>query len=135
MRFDVNLTFLRICQMLASLLFLAHLLGCFWFYVAALVGLDPEITTWVSSYDDGSALDASPSTQYLYAVYWALTTLTTVGYGDITPTNNPERLYSLLALLIGALVFATMLSSVSSLVAALDRQAAINEERMDEIKE
>jgi hypothetical protein len=41
--------------------------------------------------------------QYLYAVYWALTTLTTVGYGDITPTNDVERVYSLFALLIGAL--------------------------------
>jgi len=134
-RFDLNLTFLRICQMLLGLLFLAHLLGCFWFYVAASVGLSPEIVTWVSSYDDGSALDAPPSTQYLYAVYWALTTLTTVGYGDITPTNNPERLYSLLALLTGALVFGYMLSSISSLVAAIDRQAALNEEKMDEVKE
>ena len=46
--------------------------------MAAIVGIDPEITTWVSSYDDGSAIDAPPATQYLYAVYWALTTLTTV---------------------------------------------------------
>ena len=73
--------------------------------MAVLVGIDPEITTWVSTYDDGSALDADAGTQYLYSVYWALTTLTTVGYGDITPTNNLERLYSLFALLTGALVF------------------------------
>ena len=36
-----------------ALLFLAHILGCFWFYMAALVGIDPEIPTWVSSYDGG----------------------------------------------------------------------------------
>ena len=66
---------------------------------------------------------------------WALTTLTTVGYGDITPTNDLERLYSLFALLTGALVFGYMLSSIGSLVAAIDRQAALSEERMDEIKE
>ena len=77
-RFDLNLTFLRICQMVLQLIFLAHMLGCFWFYLAALVGIDHEITTWVSSYDDGSAVDADASTQYLYSVYWALTTLTTV---------------------------------------------------------
>jgi CRP-like cAMP-binding protein len=134
-KFDINLTFLRIVQMVLNMLFLAHMLGCFWFYTAAMVGIDPEITTWVQSYDDGSALDGPPSTQYLYSVYWALTTLTTVGYGDITPTNNAERKYSLFALLIGALVFGFMLSSIGSLVAAVDRQAALSEERMDEVKE
>ena len=194
-RFDLNLTFLRIVQMVCQLLFLAHLLGCFWFYMAALVGLDPEvgrrspaahtpwprrrapaahtncvppwvattrrvlpcvtaarpcsipvrvsshfpsplqIVTWVSSYDDGFGLDAPPNVQYLYSVYWALTTLTTVGYGDITPTNNLERSFSLFALLTGALVFGYMLSSIGSMVAAIDRQAALSEERLDEIKE
>ena len=134
-KFDLNLTFLRILTMVLNMLFLAHMLGCFWFYTAAMVGLDEDTVTWVSSYDDGSALFADASTQYLYSVYWALTTLTTVGYGDITPTNNAERLYSLGALLIGALVFGFMLSSIGALVAAVDRQAALSEERLDEVKE
>ena len=134
-KFDLNLTFLRIVQMVANMLFLAHMLGCFWFYMAAIVGLDADTVTWVSSYDDGSALDAPPTQQYLYSVYWALTTLTTVGYGDITPSNDTERLYSLFALLTGALVFGFMLSSIGSLVAAIDRQAALTENMMDEVKE
>ena len=37
-RFDVNLTFLRIGQMIANMVFLAHMLGCFWFYMAVIVG-------------------------------------------------------------------------------------------------
>ena len=121
--------------MIVSLLFLAHMLGCFWFYTATLVGLDPEIVTWVSSYNGGSALDATPDVQYLYALYWALTTLTTVGYGDIIPTNNAERTFCMVSFIVGALVFGYMLSSIASLVNAMDRQAAINEAKMDEVKE
>ena len=103
--------------------------------MAVIVGLDPDIVTWVSSYDDGSGLDADPLTQYLYSVYWALTTLTTVGYGDITPTNNVERVFSLFALLTGALIFGYMLSSIGSLVAAMDRQAVKVEVELDEVKD
>ena len=44
-------------------------------------------------------------------------------------------MYSLFALLTGALVFGYMLSSIGSLVAAIDRQAALSEEKMDEVKE
>ncbi len=33
---------------------------------------------------------------YLDALYWTGTTLTTVGYGDITPTTDLEKVYSLL---------------------------------------
>ena len=134
-KYELNLTFVRIFTMVINMVFLAHMLGCFWFYMASIVGIDPEITTWVSTYDGGSALYAEPIDQYLYSLYWALTTLTTVGYGDITPSNNLERKYTLFALLVGALVFGFMLSSIGSLVAALDRQSAISEERMDEIKE
>ena len=134
-RFDINLSFLRIGQMVLSLLYLAHLLGCFWFYVASLQGLDPDIVTWVSTYDDGSALYGPSSTQYLFSLYWALTTLTTVGYGDITPTNNAERYYALFALLVGAIVFGFMLSSIGELVHSVDKQAALAQDRMDEIKE
>ena len=77
-RFDLNLTFLRICQMVLQLIFLAHILGCFWFYIASLTGIDHDTVTWVSTYDDGSGIDAHPQKQYLYSLYWALTTLTTV---------------------------------------------------------
>ena len=134
-RFDLNLCFLRIMQMLLALIFLAHILACFWFYMATIVGIGPDIVTWVSTYKDGYLLEESPEAQYLASMYWALTTLTTVGYGDIVATNDVERSYAVFALLMGALVFGYMISSIASLVKALDRQGGLTEERMDEIKE
>ena len=74
--------------------------------------------------------EASLGQAYWSSLYWALTTLTTVGYGDITPTNNLERIYTLFALLLGALVFGFILSAIGSLVQAVDRQAALSEERL-----
>ena len=34
--------------------------------------------------------EASGSLAYLLALYWSVTTLTTVGYGDLLPTQQAE---------------------------------------------
>jgi hypothetical protein len=60
-----------------------------------------------------------------------MTTLTTVGYGDICPANDVERMYELGALLITALIFATLLSTISELVAKVDSQAALADEKIE----
>lgn len=58
-----------------------------------------------------------------------------VGYGDITPTTDLERKYTTAALLLGAFVFAYILGDISAVVATLDRQASLVEEKMDSVKE
>ena len=63
--------------------------------------------------ETGGITDPTAGQYYLWSLYWALTTLTTVGYGDITPASDAERVYSIFALLIGALIFGFMISQVS----------------------
>lgn len=134
-KFEVSLVSLRILGMVTRLCFMVHMLGCFWFYVAATAEEAGHEVTWVIVYDDGSAHEGPVSKQYVYSIYWSLTTLTTVGYGDITPTNMPERYYCLFAMLIGAMMFGYMMSTIGSMVTTMDRQAAAFEEKMDEVKE
>ena len=40
------------------------------------------------------------------ALYWATTTLTTVGYGDIYPATNVGRVISMLSAILGVAVIA-----------------------------
>lgn len=91
---NANLQLLQIVKMLAGVLYLAHLLGCFWFMVGTSSGGPDHQHTWVVRYDrwtNGHYTEVSVWEQYLTSIYWALTTLTTVGYGDITPVNDTER--------------------------------------------
>lgn len=69
--------------------------------------------------------------EYLSALYWAMTTLTTVGYGDITPTSDGERAYTIFAMVIGGGFYGYAVGSISSIVAASDMNASAYYERMD----
>ena len=43
---------------------------------------------------------------YFDALYWATTTLTTVGYGDICPTTDIGRIISMFSAILGVAVIA-----------------------------
>jgi|EP00966_Prymnesium_polylepis_P042398 hypothetical protein len=132
---ETRLRIIPLLFLVGKMVFLAHALGCFWYAIGAWQAGDGSsgTATWITSY--GGEDERTAGEYYIWSIYWALTTLTTVGYGDIIPTNDIERLYCLMALLLSALVFGAMISNISTLVASLDRQAAIIEEKTNEVKE
>jgi len=134
---NVNMAFLSLLKLVLSLCYLTHIIGCAWYWLAASTAAsspDGEAITWLTSYDDGAGVDASTWVHYLYAVYWALTTLTTIGYGDIIPTNDSERGFALATFLVGTLVFGYMISSVGDMVQNADPNAVKIDEKLDEVK-
>jgi voltage-gated potassium channel len=60
-------------------------------------------------------------------VWWAVVTVTTVGYGDITPTTVPGRLVAIVLMLVGLGFIAVLTASVSSRFVKADRQAETDE--------
>ena len=66
-------------------------------------------------------------TNYVAACYWAIMTLTTVGYGDVGAQNNQQRILGIIAMICGALIFAYGVSQVSrcNTTTAIDTPAAL----------
>lgn len=51
-------------------------------------------------------LHDSDLSKYVISLYWAFSTLCTVGYGDVVPNTTLERIFTIFAMLVGATVFA-----------------------------
>lgn len=58
--------------------------------------------------------------EYIKAVYWTITTFTTVGYGDISPSTPVQMIYANATQIVGVAFFGYILSNVASLLARLD---------------
>ncbi len=71
--------------------------------------------------------------QYILAFYWCVTTITTIGYGDITPNHdrNIELLYTMGAQLMGAGAFGYIIGNIATLLTNLDVAKTRHRERVD----
>ena len=134
---NVNLRMLRCVFMLIKMLFLVHIEACMWYGLSVQSERDNGKDTWRGTYSDGELTrqDAPNDKRYLFSIYWSVTTMTTIGYGDLIPTNDKEVLFVVTAMLISALIFGFLLSNMGSLLASVDRQVAAVEAANDSMKE
>jgi hypothetical protein len=66
--------------------------------------------------------DATNSALHPYqeGLYWTITTLTTVGYGDLVPQRSGEVWYTMLVMGLGAAMYGYVIGNVASLLANVD---------------
>ncbi|XP_065829990.1 potassium voltage-gated channel subfamily H member 1-like [Oscarella lobularis] len=116
--------------LLIAFLLVAHWLACAW----TAIGLAQGPTGWVYTlanstevfyYFNGTfvngtvvngTLEGGPSDGDIYvtALYFAIQSLTTVGFGNFSATTFAERLFAIFAMIIGALLYATIFGNVTA---------------------
>jgi len=80
--------------------------------------------------------DAAPG-GFLDGIWWAVVTVTTVGYGDIAPQTFLGRLLAVVLMLCGLGLLSTLAASISAFFVGADGQSDANEtqRRLDRIEE
>jgi multisubunit Na+/H+ antiporter MnhC subunit len=72
---------------------------------------------------------------YITSFYFTVTTLVTVGYGDITAKNQSERIMSMFLMLIGVVTFSFTTGSLSSVITCHDSKEADLKEKIATLNE
>ncbi|HVT98980.1 MAG TPA: ion channel, partial [Acidobacteriaceae bacterium] len=67
-----------------------------------------------------------PIHDLITALYYAMVTMSTVGYGDIVPTTSESRLFALSVMILGVAVFATSLTAVIAPLVGRSMQRIMN---------
>lgn len=86
---------------------------------------------WILIYPKPEDLDIT--TYYIRSFYWALTTLTTIGYGDITPKDNIGMIYTCFIMIIGVGMYGVVIGNITRMMALADRHKEQSREKMSDL--
>ncbi|ETO20287.1 hypothetical protein RFI_16930, partial [Reticulomyxa filosa] len=108
-----------------GMLFIAHIVGCGWYALGKRSGH----YSWIDAKNYGRK---PTKFMYIVSLYWAVVTLSTTGFGDITPQNEKETAFSTLVVFIGTCIFAYLIGQTGAFVSSINRSTAQMNERLNE---
>jgi hypothetical protein len=82
-----------------------------------------------------AGVGASESEQYLSAFYFAIVTVTGVGYGDILPETGEEKKFVVGAIMFGAFLYAYIIGDFSNLLKNLSQERDKFDEKMRSVND
>lgn len=107
-----------------------HIIGCFWIFIGRFDETSKENWIYIKGYQDYSVYDL-----YVSSVYFSVTTVVTVGYGDITAISSGEKLVAVFLMLIGVIAFSYATGALGNILANIDSSEAKLKEKMTTLNE
>jgi len=111
----------RLLRVVFGLASVTHVFGCAFWLVKVISNDEEEVVEFLEY--NGLSASANVVEKYVLSVYFINTVFTTVGFGDIHASNTLEQVTCVVIMLVGVLVFGTMLSEVQAAVSELRRLA------------
>lgn len=118
----------RLILLIFCVFVLSHFVACMFYFTARLDNFGPN--TWIVRND---LIDSSDGMKYLKSLYFTITILTTVGFGDITPYTTLEMILCITWMMLGIAFYSTIVSTISSLFSSLDSRRFLISEQLSEL--
>ncbi|KAG9333449.1 hypothetical protein JZ751_011610 [Albula glossodonta] len=128
---------------------IAHWLACIWYAIgnversgsselgAMKIGWLDNLADQIGKNYNDSDSTSGPSIKdkYVTALYFTFSSLTSVGFGNVSPNTNPEKIFSICVMLIGSLMYASIFGNVSAIIQRLYSGTARYHTQMLRVKE
>ncbi|KAF7842733.1 potassium channel AKT2/3 isoform X1 [Senna tora] len=103
----------RCARLLSVTFFLVHCGGCLYYILAEVYPHHGK--TWIGSVNPDFT-ETSLWKRYISAMYWSITTMTTVGYGDLHAVNSMEMIFTIFYMLFNLGFTAYLIGNMTNLV-------------------
>eukprot|EP01018_Ginkgo_biloba_P026205 Gb_11173 [translate_table: standard] len=103
----------RYLKLICVTLFAVHSAACFYYWLA--VHYPKREKTWIGA-TIHNFKDRSIWLGYVSAMYWSVTTLTTVGYGDLHAENTREKVFDIFYMLFNLGLTAYLIGNMTNLI-------------------
>ncbi|KAM6985026.1 voltage-gated inwardly rectifying potassium channel KCNH7 [Aplochiton taeniatus] len=124
---------------------IAHWLACIWYaignvekpYLEHKIGWLDNLGVSIGKRYNYSDPSSGPSIKdkYVTALYFTFSSLTSVGFGNVSPNTNSEKIFSICVMLIGSLMYASIFGNVSAIIQRLYSGTARYHTQMLRVKE
>jgi voltage-gated potassium channel len=121
--------FAQLCILIMVFFGFMHYEACIFFYLGSRSN-DKGEANWIS---DAGIQDDRPGDQYWTAIYFAVTTVTTVGYGDISPVSKDERVFVSVMMLCATILHAVVFGSVTTTVLDMNKKRKKVTEHLEKV--
>ncbi|CAD8141621.1 unnamed protein product [Paramecium octaurelia] len=116
----------KVIKLTFIMLFVAHWLACIWHFIADQENISGD-NSWLTAQ---GIQDKEWYVKYIASVYWATATMTTVGYGDITPVTSIEKIFGIVVMLLACCIFAYIMNSIGGIFVSMDYNEKIIRQKM-----
>ncbi|CAG9312111.1 unnamed protein product [Blepharisma stoltei] len=102
-------------KLFSRVILIAHWAACLFFYVS-LTNMTKRNQNWLIDFQEDVESGIPKMEFYVTSMYWAITTMVSVGYGDFHPISIVEKLYGIFSMVCLSAMFVNIIGNLSSLI-------------------
>ncbi|XP_076265799.1 eag-like K[+] channel isoform X3 [Rhynchophorus ferrugineus] len=123
--------------LMLSFTLVAHWLACIW-YVIAQEELETDLG-WIRALADRlkimEVFNVSNTDAYVTALYFTCSSLTSVGFGNVSANTTNEKIFSICVMLIGALMHAVVFGNVTAIIQRMYSRRSLYHTKWRDLKD